>query len=562
MTLSGSGSFRKPLLVSAIVLVVMVGFASIQSFYSLSRYYFVSHDVFAALAILIGWGAVLVVKPRFTLPDNQPSLLKVCIIAGFISALLWAGTYAVMFNYPVSRDEHMAVFDSGIFAKGLLAEPLPEQWAGFADSFAASFLLQTPDQSLMVSSYLPVNAAIRGGVSLIADPALTGPILAAIGCCALYFCARHLLSEMPSAILVVLAAYLLSAQVLVTAMTAYAMTAHLALNLVWLALFLKDRWWSHGLAMLVGVAAMGLHQFVFHPLFAGPFILLLAWRRQWLMFLGYGAVYAAGTLLWISWGAIVMSWAGIDPGAGPAGSGGLADFVSERILPLIVNGHPHGFALMVFNLLRTLTWNAVFVLPLMGCAWVLVRRRDPAETPIVLALFGGIILTILAMAVLLPYQGHGWGYRYLHGLLGSAALLAGYGYREIAKQDRKEADGAVVVLGAITAFIMLPASLWSAYNFVKPHAELHAIITDQATDFVIVDNVSVPLAVDEARNRADLSNTPLVFARSKLSDNQIALLCERGTVSVVGPEETQSVNLRGPVRTDGLLPKDPCSGAN
>jgi hypothetical protein len=32
------------------------------------------------------------------------------------------------------------------------------------------------------------------------------------------------------------------------------------------------------------------------------------------------------------------------------------------------------------------------------------------------------------MFILLPYQGHGWGYRYLHGLIGSLSLLAGYGW--------------------------------------------------------------------------------------------------------------------------------------
>jgi len=43
-------------------------------------------------------------------------------------------------------------------------------------------------------------------------------------------------------------------------------------------------------------------------------------------------------------------------------------------------------------------------------------------------LVAGLVLTLLAMFMLLPYQGHGWGYRYLHGLIGSAALLGGYGW--------------------------------------------------------------------------------------------------------------------------------------
>ena len=74
----------------------------------------------------------------------------------------------------------------------------------------------------------------------------------------------------------VVAAVLLatSSQFLLTAMTPYSMTAHLALNLAWLWLFLRGGVVGHSLAIAVGALACGLHQLVFHPLFVAPFALL------------------------------------------------------------------------------------------------------------------------------------------------------------------------------------------------------------------------------------------------------------------------------------------------
>ena len=43
--------------------------------------------------------------------------------------------------------------------------------------------------------------------------------------------------------------------------------------------------------------------------------------------------------------------------------------------------------------------------------------------PLSFILAAGIVLTLLAMLILLPYQDIGWGYRYVHGVIGSAALI-------------------------------------------------------------------------------------------------------------------------------------------
>lgn len=527
---------------------------------ALPQYYFTSFDRYAVSAMVLVWLIVAFFQPRFALaafiPDRGITGWGGVVIAAILLALIsWAGAHLVMLNYPISRDEHMAVFDAELLVEGHGFALLAEQWSGFGKSLVPDFLLESPDANIMVSGYLPVNAVFKAGAMLLGDGALSGAILAGVGLIALFACCRIIFDDGSQPIWVVLAAYILSSQMLVTSMTPYAMTGHLALNLVWLALFLKDKWWSHGVAVIVGFAAMGLHQFVFHPLFAGPFILWLLWRKQWFAFGFYALAYGAGVLFWMSWSGFIFEAAGIAAADGVQSAGGAADFISQKVVPLLTSFDPFAVPLMLFNLARALSWNAAFVLPLVVIAWPLVRSRNP----VVIALFAGIVLTLFAMTILLPYQGHGWGYRYIHGLIGSFALLAGVGYCGIAPADRPKADGAIAVMAAFSALILIPAGMISAHNFAKPHANLYQVIAAQDADFVIVDNALWPNATDEVRNRADLTNRPLIFASYRLTAEQIKTLCERGSVSVIGKTHFEEAGMMGGINSRASAIREPCN---
>ena len=47
------------------------------------------------------------------------------------------------------------------------------------------------------------------------------------------------------------------------------------------------------------------------------------------------------------------------------------------------------------------------------------------------AIAAGVILNLLAMSLILPYQGHGWGYRYMHGQIGCMALVAAMAWMQV-----------------------------------------------------------------------------------------------------------------------------------
>ena len=263
-------SLRDVALPLAGVLTILGVLAAFTAPRLLPRFYFVHEDGFvlaALVALLIGFAVRG--EPRFAmrLPPLSMTMRNVVIGATLVALLLWAGTYLVFGNYPLSRDEQMVVFDMQIFRNGQLAAPLAPEWRRYVE-VAPEFLLSLPQGAAWVSFYMPVNAMLRTLFGLVFDPAALNPALAAAGAVATFDCARRLFPAEREAQALAVLIYATSAQMLVTAMTPYAMTAHLALNMIWLSFYLRGTRGSHAAAIAIGFLAIGIHQIVFHPLFA------------------------------------------------------------------------------------------------------------------------------------------------------------------------------------------------------------------------------------------------------------------------------------------------------
>ncbi|MBO9580830.1 MAG: hypothetical protein J7498_08050 [Sphingobium sp.] len=479
-------------------------------------------------------------SPRWTLPTARLSFGHVLAAGIAIALLLWLGCYALLGNYPLSRDEHMVVFDMGVFAHGHLAEPIAAQWRPFAVDLVPAFLLQEKMPVGLVSDYLPGNAALRLIFSYVADPALMNPLLVLCGGLALFDIARRLFGDDSRAIWVALLTYALSAQVAVNAMLPYAMTAHMALNLLWLAAFLRGRWW-HVAAILTGLIATGLHQIVFHPLFVAPFLLWRLRDGHWRLVLAYGAAYAAICGWWITYPVL----ASMQAGAGTLGDAPHS-FFADRVLPLLLDRDPMTLPLMTLNLLRFVAWQNLALLPLLAIAAPLALNTRSIVAP----MFWGALGAILFFGFILPYQGHGWGYRYLHPYLGSFVLLAAFGYRRLASMKGQMADGMVVLLSAATLFGSMPHLVDRTRTFFVPHLALERFIARQQGDFVLVDTERMARTtdgawarevVDQVRNLPDLSNRPLRFSSRAMRQMQLAELCRRGTVTLITRADMRSI---------------------
>lgn len=495
--------------------------------------------IVAAIALLVAGAFSNDTDEPWAEPGPLLNRCRVAAISIGVAALLWGGTYLLLENYPLTRDEHMVVFDMAVFRSGHLAYPLAAGWRPYAQALTPAFLLPLPGSAAWVSSYMPVNAMLHAAFGTVLDPALLNPILAALGAVALFDIAKRLFPDSRSSQLVALLLYGTSAQVLVSAMTPYAMTGHLALNLVWLALYLRGTRSCHAMAMGIGFLAIGLHQVVFHPLFAAPFIDHLRRRGEWRTAAAYLGMYSVFLLFWVSYPHLVSASAGLEAAAGP--ESGASGFVASRVLPLLIHRNPDTLQLIAANMLRFVSWQNLALVPMMALGTIAVRRDEGIARPLVY----GFLLTTIAMAFLLPYQGHGWGYRYLHGLIGSCALLAAYGWRDFS--DRTAVRGFVRMGTIATVFGSVPFLSWQAHAFVDPYARLDREIEHTNADMVVVNTEGTGFVADEVRNQPDLANRPIRLASATLTPADIHIICARGTIGFVGANQ---------MRPLGLVPAD------
>ena len=197
-------------------------------------------------------------------------------------------------NYALSRDEVLANFDADFLRKGLLAAQVQLEWRPFANAMMPLYMHPVPGNAVWLSGYLPGNATLRAAMDVLVGKSWTNPLLAAIAVMTQFGVARRLWPQCPGRWLVPPLLLATSPQLLTMAMTPYAMTPHLAFNLIWLLCFLRnDRRGDFG-ALAAGFVATGLHQLIFHPIFVSPFIaeLLLArrWRRAGCFIIGYALI--------------------------------------------------------------------------------------------------------------------------------------------------------------------------------------------------------------------------------------------------------------------------------
>jgi len=435
-------------------------------------------------------------------------------LAAALCALCWAGHYGLLSGYSLSRDEQMVDFDAAIYAKGLLAWPVPPEWRADLPALNTLFTLPIARPVAWVSAYLPGNAMFHAALG-----AAAGPLWMAIAVLALWAVARQLFGRDGETIPVALILFALSGQVLFSAMTVFAMPAHLALNLVWLWLFLRSERRADCAAILIGFVATGLHQPLFHPMFVAPWIALLLWERRWGRAALFISAYAAISFFWLWWPHITRSLVmGPDSLIIDAGSGYLS-----RLLDTLAQQVQNG-PLMAANLLRLAAWSHPAIWPLAALG-VAAAWKDPRA----LALLVGLALPLAFMGLVLPYQGHGFGYRYLHPVFGNAVLLAAYGWQSLGSWQLRLRP-ALITLSIGTALILLPAQAYYAHRLYDGFAQVSAKIDAAPADYVMIGSADAPLSLDLVHNRADLANRPLRLSENDIEDidRLTARLCQHG----------------------------------
>lgn len=514
---------------------IFIPTAGRPSFVWLTTFFFRVQDAPWLLWIalmLLGFGILRLPATRCAAPAMlRNPRVAIAILAALVFVCGIIGAHVIFHGFPLARDEILAEFDAIILRSGKAIAPVDSEWRPYAAALAPTFMLPIADGAGYVSAYLPVNAGLRALTGLLTDSAWTSPLLAALAVVAVFGVARRLWPARLDAALISALLVATSSQVLVTSMTSYAMTAHLTLNLVWLWLFLRNDKIGHGAAIAVGFLASGLHQLIFHPLFAAPFIVRLWASGRRPLALAYIAGYSVICLFWISYWQIMIAWQGFSQqacnDAGPL-------YFMARAAFLFASFHWTGLDLMLKNALRFVDWQNPIVLPFALLAYRPVRNGDG----IALELSAGLALTLAAMFILLPYQGHGWGYRYLHGLIGSLSLLAGYGWIALsgrATRNEMAASWMVLTMGsAVSWLVLLPAHAKQAHDFVVPYVRAADAIGHAATDLVVIDPSGLLFAGDLVRNDPFLRNRPKVLDLTLLAEANLADLCPRYSITMFG----------------------------
>lgn len=491
----------------------------------MARFLLLRQDMVIALIAVTAMALAWLPMRHIALLKLSPRTVAIAT-AAIVPLGCWLGARLVFERFDFSRDEQMVTFDATIFAGGHLFAVIPAQLRGMAESFNQTFILPIGQHEAWVSAYLPTNAAIRALFLRLGDATLAAPLLVAVGALALWRIAARLWPTSPASQIVALLLYAGSSQIWITGMTAYAMSAHLGLNLLWLWLFLENRRWTHGAAIVVGFVATGLHQPLFHPLFVLPFLAWLLAEKKWRLLLVYVATYAAIGLFWLGWPLWISAHGAMPAAATNAVSG--VGYV-ERFRHAVAGLHLWGVGLMAANLVRFVAWQHLLLVPLAAYG---IRRCWNVD-PVARALAMGLILPVAILLILLPYQGHGWGYRYLHGVIGNACLLGGYGWRKLEERGRAPvAAFAGATLASIA--LLVPIHAVMAHDIVAPFAAAAARRDAVAARIVIVDDLAAPFAQDLVLNRPDFSNRPWVLLGRQVAPSRIAGYCRAGPIAFLG----------------------------
>jgi hypothetical protein len=519
-----------------------------------ATFYFEKQDAFwlAAIALLLcGVGLVRLptgsppaVSAIFRYPRVSLGLLGVLVlICGF------AGTDIVFHLYHLSRDENLAEFAADTFRSGMAVARVSPEWQRFAAALEPRFMLPIAGGAAFAPTYLPVNAGFRAAVGLVVDPRWTSPGLAALAVLAVFGVARRLWPSRPDGALIAAVLLATSPQVLVMSMTSYAMTAHLTLNLIWLWCFLRDDGIGHPAAIGIGFLACGLHQWIFHPLFALPFVIKLWTAPRRRLALTYVVSYTSICFFWIYYPQLLLDWHGLywQGLSQQASANGALVYFYDIVKELALRFDWSGAGLMLENLLRFVAWQNPILLPLALVGYRLARDSEGIAGE----LAAGVIFTLIAMFIIIPQQGPGWGYRYLHGLIGSLALLAGYGWIALSMRASRDEMAAAVrlfaIAGGVACLVLLPAHARQAHDFVIPYARAQQAIAHAPTDLVVVDKSGLLIAEDLVRNDPFLRNRPKVLDLGHLNETDVADLCARYSVAVF--DRAQGVAF-------GILPND------
>jgi hypothetical protein len=147
----------------------------------------------------------------------------------------------------------------------------------------------------------------------------------------------------------------------------------------------------------------------------------------------------------------------------------------------------------------------------------------------------------------LPEQGHGWGYRYLHGLLGVLALIGVAGWVQMERLHGQAFRQPVMLCFAMTLAVVIPVRAFLIERTIAPWLVATEAALAMPADVVIVDRIGIFYGLEIPRNGPYAAERPVVMMLNDLSADQVRRLCGNYRVAVFGVDEARQAGI--PTRT-------------
>ena len=426
-------------LVSATVLACVVSIIFIlddtkwpDPVYRLRAFQYLLRDEDIAGSIL----AIALALGAWVLRRRSPTLDLVTILGRNpwpVAAVTFVGLCTAMLtvahNHALAGDEHLALFQSRVFAAGHLTGQFPAElvYRLIPTNYIDRWLLAS-ESGRVASIYWPGFSLILVPFTLLGVPWACNPLLAALSLVLITRLASQLTTD-PRAGGWALLFTLASPGFFGMALSYFSMTAHLFLNLLFAWLLLERSTRRLVAAGVVGSLALVQSNPVPHILFALPWIVWLAREpsgRRNVLLLGAGYAPLA-LLLGLGWWLFLRELQGKAPVLlYPADSdplhrlGNLVWYLSLEFRAVFSIPANEILAKRIGEQVRLWSW-AVPGLPLLALAgwWTLGRRV--AE----LNLFALSLASTLIGYLFVSFdQGYGWGARYVHSAWAALPLLA------------------------------------------------------------------------------------------------------------------------------------------
>ncbi len=147
----------------------------------------------------------------------------------------------------------------------------------------------------------------------------------------------------------------------------------------------------------------------------------------------------------------------------------------------------------------------------------------------------------------MPFQGHGWGYRYLHGFLGSLSLIAAQGWicvTDRGAQTSRTPTLAFLLSVLLSLFVLVPWHAYQVHAFVEPYASAVEAIEHSGAEVVVIDPTDIWYGEDLVRNDPFLRTPPKVLSLPRLDETRLSELCRRYDVAIFDQADAWRLGLR------------------